>query len=123
LVATIIQFFIGYLWYSKILFGKYFLKAIGKSEDELEMTPVNIIGPILIAFVEFLLYALLLDLFVSFDLSMSFLISNIAWAGFIATTNLYAVFFEERNLTLYLLNVGYQLVGLLIGALIIGLWK
>ena len=123
LVATIIQFFIGYLWYSKALFGNAFMKALGKSEDELEMKAVDIIGPLVIAFVSFLFFAIILDLFILFDLVFSLLLAIIIWVGFIATTNLYAVFFEERNFTLYLLNVSYQLVGLLIGALILGLWK
>ena len=123
IIATIIQFFIGYLWYSKALFGNAFMKALGKSEDELEMKAVDIIGPLMIAFLSFLLFALLLDLFLTFDLVFSLLLALIVWAGFIATTNLYAVFFEDRKFTLYLLNVGYQLVGLLIGALILGLWK
>ena len=123
IIATLVQFFIGYLWYSKMLFGNMFMKALGKTEDELKMNAVDIIGPLVLAFLTFLFFAIILDLFVVFDLVFSLVLALIVWVGFIATTNLYAVFFESRNFTLYLLNVGYQLVGLLIGALILGLWK
>jgi len=122
LIATIIQFFIGYLWYSKFMFGKIFLKNLGKTDEEVKMKPINIIGPLIIAFLSFLFFAIILDLLIAINLGMSMLLAVLIWVGFIATTNLYAVFFEERNFILYLLNVGYQLVGLVIGALIIGLW-
>ena len=123
IIVTLIQFFIGYLWYSKFLFGNLFIKSLGKSEEELEMKIVDIIGPLVIGFIAFLFFAILLDLFGTYDLVFSMVLAVIIWVGFIVTTNLYAVFFEDRNFTLYLLNVGYQFVGLLIGALILGLWQ
>ena len=123
IIATLIQFFIGYLWYSKFLFGNIYIKSLGKPEEEMEMKVINIIGPLVIAFIAFLFFAILLDLFGTYDVVFSLLLSIIVWVGFIATTNLYAVFFEDRNFMLYLLNIGYQLVGLLIGALILGIWQ
>lgn len=122
-IVSLIQFFIGYLWYSKFLFGNIFIKSLGKPEEEMEMKAINIIGPLVIAFIAFLFFAILLDLFGTYDLVFSLLLSIIVWVGFIATTNLYAVFFEDRNFMLYLLNIGYQLVGLLIGALILSIWQ
>jgi hypothetical protein len=41
----------------------------------------------------------------------------------IASTQFATVMFEERNLGLYLLNVGYQLVACSIAGVILALWK
>ena len=45
------------------------------------------------------------------------------WLGFVATTQLSGVIFEQRKLGLYLLNIGYQLVDCLICGAILAVWK
>jgi len=45
------------------------------------------------------------------------------WLGFVATTQLATVIFEHRSLTLYLLNVGYNLVACLITGALLAVWK
>ena len=74
------------------------------------------------SFLTFLFFAIVLDLLVSFDLVISLLLALVVWVGFIATSNYYGVIYEGRNKMLYLIFILYKLVGLLIGALILGLW-
>jgi len=45
------------------------------------------------------------------------------WLGFIVTTQLATVVFEERNLGLYLLNIGYEFVGCAVAGIILTVWK
>lgn len=45
------------------------------------------------------------------------------WLGFIVTTQAATVIFEQRSLGLYLINIGYQLVGCSLAALILALWR
>ncbi|HEY5446073.1 MAG TPA: DUF1761 domain-containing protein, partial [Pyrinomonadaceae bacterium] len=45
------------------------------------------------------------------------------WLGFIATTQLATVVFEQRKLGLYLINVGYQFVACSLAGVILTLWK
>ena len=45
------------------------------------------------------------------------------WLGFVATTQLSTVIFEERNFGLYLLNVGYQLVACLVCGAVLAVWS
>ena len=45
------------------------------------------------------------------------------WLGFVATTQIATVIFEERKLGLYLLNIGYQLVGCAIAGVILAVWR
>jgi hypothetical protein len=122
IVVTVIEFFLGFLWYSKAVFGKLFLKHLGKSQDEVQMKALDGILSVVASFLTFLFFAIVLDLLVSFDLVISLLLALVVWVGFIATSNYYGVIYEGRNKMLYLIFILYKLVGLLIGALILGLW-
>ena len=45
------------------------------------------------------------------------------WLGFIATTQLATVLFEQRPLGLYLINVSYQLAGCALAGGILAVWR
>jgi len=122
LVVTAIDFFLGFLWYSKVVFGNLFLKNLGKTEDELQMKPLDGIMSVVVSFLTFLFFSIVLDLMGSFDILLSLVLALVVWIGFIATSNYYGVIYEGRNKVLYLIFILYKLVGLLIGALILGLW-
>ena len=123
LVVTAIEFFLGFLWYSKAVFGKLFLKHLGKNEDEVQMKPLDGILSVVISFLTFLFFGILLDFLGAFDVVISLLLALVVWVGFVATSNYYGVIYEGRNKMLYLIFILYKLVGLLIGALVLGLWK
>jgi hypothetical protein len=123
LVVTIVEFFLGFLWYSKFVFGNLFLKNLGKKEEEIQMKPLDGILSIVASFLTFLFFAIVLDLLGTFDVTLSLLLALVVWAGFVATSNYYGIIYEERNRVLYFIFVLYKLVGLLIGALILGLWQ
>ncbi|MHA2289737.1 MAG: DUF1761 domain-containing protein [Promethearchaeota archaeon] len=122
LVVTAVEFFLGFLWYSKFILGNLFLKHLGKSQDEVQMKPLDGILSVVASFLMFLFFAILLDLMGTFDLVISLALALVVWVGFIATSNYYGVIYEGRNKVLYLIFILYKLVGLLIGALILGLW-
>ena len=123
LVVTLVEFFLGFLWYSKIVFGNLFLKHLGKNQDEIQMKPLDGILSVVSSFLTFLFFAVILDLLGSFDLVISLLLALVIWVGFIVTSNYYGAIYEGRNKMLFLIFVLYKLVGLLIGALILGLWQ
>ena len=123
IVVTVVEFFLGFLWYSNIVFGKLFLKHLGKSQDEVQMKPLDGILSVAASFITFLFFAIVLDLLGTFDIVLSLLLALVVWVGFIATSNYYGVIYEGRNKILYLIFILYKLVGLLIGALILGFWQ
>jgi len=45
------------------------------------------------------------------------------WLGFVATVTLASVLYERRSVNLYILNNGYQLVGLAIMGAILAVWR
>ncbi len=125
LVAAIVQFALGTLWYS-ILFGKPFMAAVGKTQEELMegFNPARAYG---LAFLSALVTAFVLAHIVDYagaDTIVTGLQAGFwVWLGFVVTSNLATVLFEGRHPTLYYLNTGYQLAGLLIMGALLALWS
>jgi hypothetical protein len=127
LVATIVHFLIGGLWYG-VLFGNKFVELIGWSPEKLkQMENHNPTKEMIIAFISSLVLCYILALFVRYTNAKSAVeglqTAFWLWLGFVATTQLATVIFEERNAGLYLLNVGYQFVGCAAAGIILALWK
>jgi hypothetical protein len=123
IVATISTFAIGSLWYSKLMFGKRWMKESGVTEESArKRNPIIIFGP---AFVLMLVAAFFLALFIGSEADASFgafagLMAGIGWvATFLAITYL----FEGRSMVLFLINAGYCIVTLTIMGLILGAWQ
>ncbi len=127
LVATIVHFLIGGLWYG-LLFSNKFVELIAWSPEKLqEMQNHNPAKELMIAFISALVLVYILAHFVQYTKARTALdgiqTAFWLWLGFIATTQLATVVFEERKLGLYLINVGYQLVACSLAGVILTLWK
>ncbi len=125
IVAAVFNFVLGAFWYSPVLFAKQFMGAIGKSEEELKQGSNKMMY--LYQFIAILITTYILAHFVDFALADSFwkgIQTGIwAWLGFVAATQIAGVVFEGRNLKLYLIYVGYQLVAISISGGILAIWK
>jgi hypothetical protein len=127
LVAAVAHFIIGGLWYG-LLFGNKFVELIGWSPEKLKaMESHNPAKQMIIAFLTGLLLVYILAHFIDYTgartavdgLQTAFWL----WLGFVATTQLATVIFEERRLGLYLLNVGYEFVGCAVAGIILAVWR
>jgi hypothetical protein len=127
LVATVVHFLVGGLWYG-LLFSNKFTELIAWSPEKLqEMQNHNPAKELLIAFISALVLVYILAHFVqytkagtAFDgIQTAFWL----WLGFVATTQLATVVFEERKLGLYLINVSYQLVACSLAGVILAVWR
>jgi hypothetical protein len=129
IVATLVHYILGGLWYSPLLFGNKFLQIIGWTPEQLAQMQAS--GPpvkeLTIAFVMSLVLVYILAHFVQYTkartawggIETAFWL----WLGFIVTTQLATVIFEKRPLGLYLINIGYQLVGCSLAGVILALWR
>ncbi|MBI2573004.1 DUF1761 domain-containing protein [Candidatus Woesearchaeota archaeon] len=123
LVAGLIQFVLGGLWYGP-LFGKLWMRLM--KIDPKKMKPTHMawryVGGLLTA----LLMTFILAHFVSYAVATTALegvfVGLIAWLGFIATVAFGSVLWEQKPFSLYVLNVGYYLVCLLISGAILAVW-
>jgi Protein of unknown function (DUF1761) len=128
IVATLVHFILGGLWYSPLLFGNKFLQLINWSPAKLaEIESQSHTKELVIAFVTSLVLVYILAHFIHYTKATT-AIAGIQtafwlWLGFIVTTQAATVIFELRPLGLYLLNIGYQLVGCALAGAILAVWR
>jgi hypothetical protein len=124
LVAAIITFIIGGLWYSPALFGQRWMLAVGKSEQDCKRTNMGMAYAG--AFVSAVMMAYVLALFIGFAQAKTILsgagIGLWAWVGFVAAPKLSNYLFSGWSRDLYLINNGYHLVSLLVMGAILAVW-
>lgn len=123
LVITVIYFILGALWYSPLLFGKIWAKAMNYNIDELEMKPINFIGAAIAAFVATFFLALLLEIIGTYNIVTGILVALIIGIGFVLTIGIYDVLYENKNIKVYVIDAGYHIVALIIAGLILGFWQ
>lgn len=117
--AAVANMIIGFIWYSMPVFGKPWMKLLGMTKEDLEkakkeMGPkygVMVIASLVMAYV---LAHILAYVQAGDDLMLAFSGAFWVWLGFVATIGLNSVIFENRPISLYLINVGYYLVSLLV---------
>ena len=127
IVAAIVHFMLGGLWYGP-LFGNKFLEIIAWTpEQQAQIVAQTHWSTYLLAFLTSLILVSTLAYFIQYTGAKGagggMQTAACLWLGFVATTQLATVIFEQRKLGLYLLNIGYQLVaGLICGALL-AVWR
>jgi hypothetical protein len=128
ILATLVHFFLGGLWYSPLLFANKFIQISNWSPEKVaEIQNQSHAKELALAFVSSLVLVYILAHFVQYTKATTAMAGIQTafwlWLGFIVTTQLATVIFEQRPLGLYLLNVGYQLVGCALAGAILALWR
>ncbi len=128
IVATLIHFILGGLWYSPLLFGNKFIQLINWSPAQLaEIESQSHTKELAIAFLTSLVLVYILAHFVHYAKATTAMAGIHTafwlWLGFIVTTQAATVIFEQRPLGLYLINISYQLVGCSLAGLILAVWR
>jgi len=115
ILTALVNMFIGYLWYSRFMFGNRWLILIGRTELQLKKMG-NFIY--LYSFLASLVMSYVLAVIISFSEVNSIIggafVGFILWLGFIATTSLNSFLFAGRSSRLYLIDNGYYLLSLMI---------
>ncbi len=126
LVSAVVSFAIGFLWYGP-LFGKQWISMMGFSKNSMKSMKIKPAVSMSLGFLSTLLMSYVLAMFVFFTQS-STIMSGITlgfwtWLGFIATTTLGSVLWENKSLRIYILNNSYNLISILTMAVILSVWK
>ena len=121
LIAAVAKFFIGFAWYSPILFVKPWQELTGMTEEKVRagLVPALIaeaIGDLIMAYV----LARFIAHYGSNDLVGGAFIGFMAWLGFVATVFANQIFYEQKPRQLIFINGGYMLVALIVMGGIIG---
>lgn len=128
IVATLVHFFLGGLWYSPLLFGNKFLQLINWSPQKIQqMQNESHAKELVIAFVMSLILVYILAHFVQYTKATNVMggiqTAFWLWLGFVVTTHVPTVIFEGRNFGLFLINVAYQFVGCALAGVILAVWR
>lgn len=126
LVAAILDMGLGMLWYSKFVFGKLWMKMIGKTEEEFKETGntagvayvANTLASVVMAFV----LAHVVKISGATDYTMAIQTGFWMWLGFVVAGILPAYVFEDRKKGLFLLYIAYKLLSILAMAALLILW-
>ena len=125
LVAAVASAVIGAVWYSPFMFGNAWMRLLGRSEEEVKKG--NPKRAMIGSFITTLITAYVLAMFVGYidastptdGLQLGFWV----WLGFVATVGFNTVLFEGKPRRLYLINATYQLISLLVMAMILAMWQ
>ncbi len=121
LVATGAAFVLGFLWYGP-LFGQAWLKALGKTEADLQPSPT----PFVISFFTTLLSCVVLAAIMKgmalHSLGGGLLIGGLVGVGFIAASMASDSAFCRSGMPLFLIQSGYRVLYSILMGGILGAW-
>jgi hypothetical protein len=122
IVAAVVPMVLGALWYSPLAFAEPWMRAVGRTREELGDAQLGY----LLSAVGALLSSYVLARVVKWaevdDLWNGALVGVFVWVGFVATVLGVTTFFGGRPRALWLINAGYQLVSLVLMGAILGAW-
>lgn len=125
IVAAVVFFALGALWYN--VFSAQWLAGIGKTMDQIAKENGGSPLPYVIGFVAVLVMCYTLAWIVHKGMEPTAGNGALTGAtvafGLIGATLALNYGFEARGVTLWLINAGYVLVGLVIAGAIIGAWR
>ena len=128
LVAGIISMIIGGFWYSPAGFGKAWIKLSGMTNKQLShVKKKGMAGSYVFAFVAAIItnwvLAQVLTISGAASARVGMLVGFTLWLGFIATTLLSGLLWEQKPLRLYLINAGHYLLVFLINGALLAVWQ
>jgi hypothetical protein len=124
IVAAVADFMLGFLWYSKALFGKAWQKHVGFTDEQIKAGAKP--APFIVSF--------LLSVFIAFSLSLilhavggSFvtgvLIGILAGTGIAMATSLPEYLYTDRGVKLFLIDYCYRGLGVIVMSIILSAWR
>jgi len=125
LVGAVVYFILGALWYAKGVFGKTWMQAVGKTEEQLKaaFSPWKFVW----AFIGSLLAAYGLARIMSWipgvSLSTGIMVGLLAGICFVLAPMSINDVMEGRPCKLTTVNILYHMVGFVLMGIIIGAWR
>ena len=128
LVSAIVGFLFGWLWYGPF-FGKRWMKLMssGFGKKSISSKKIKPAVAMILGFLSTVLTAYILSLFINSlraaTITEGLWVGLWLWLGFIATTTLGTVLWENKSVKIYFLNNAYYLLNIEIMAVILAVWR
>ena len=127
IVAAIVTFVIGALWYSPALFGKQWIAAHGYTPEKMEAMRKGASKAYGLSFLCYLVMAAAMAVLLRMTHIESVIggakLGFLCWVGFVANVGFTSQLFSDKHIKTYLLDAGYQLVYLVVMGLILSVWR
>lgn len=128
LVASIVAFGIGALWYSPVLFGREWMSLMNINASDVDAARAK--GMWKLYIVQFIFTVITFGV-LGFVVAATggrttgdgALLGLLAWVGFVLPTGVSGLLWEKRSFRLVLINTLSVLLNLVIGGAIIGAWS
>lgn len=127
LASGIAYMVIGFLWYGP-LFSKPWMKLVGLTKKDIEKSakeggmPKTYAASFISALVTAYVTSVLIAMLNVVDVGSAVALGVILWLGYVAATYATQVLYEFKPFKLYLINIGYYLVTLVVTAIILTIW-
>jgi hypothetical protein len=133
IVAAIVIWVLGALWYSKAMFATKWMALQGRTEEQMRADAAGAnMGLLLVqAFICSLLIALVLSMVLThfhgdtggFGGVHGAMAGFLAWLGFAGATSYATNLFSSRPRQLWLIDSGYNLVSFVLAGVILAVWR
>ncbi|WP_234571511.1 DUF1761 domain-containing protein [Rhodohalobacter sp. 614A] len=123
LVATVVYFVLGALWYSPVLFGNIWMKLRNLDKETMEQpNPVIYLYSVILQFIGVISLAMFITVLGVNSAGNGALIGFGAGAGFVFSLAGTTGIFTNIPMKLHFLDNGYHVVGLVLAGLVLGWW-
>lgn len=124
LVAAIIRFVVGGLWFSPFAFAEPWRKIVGLSPEQMKSgmpkaIAADVVGSLLMAWV--LAHAVVYA--GASSLGQGAAVGFFNWLGFVAVIQFTTVLYEQRPFRLFGIQSGFNLVSLLLMGALLAVWR
>ena len=121
-----VSFALGHLWYSPALFGKQWMAETGITPDPEKMRvamPKMMSMGFLSSIISAYALAFILNAGGFTSVGDGVKIAFVAWLGFMATIHYHGMLYGGTSRRLFMIQAGYDLVGLVLMGIILSIWR
>ena len=132
LVAAIVIFILGGLWYSPVLFAKRWIALQNRTEEEMRAQaaaanmPLMYFSAFICAFLQAWVLAMVMGHMAQvaeMSVAHAAVFSALIWLGFAATTSYATALFSGKPRQLWLIDSLYNLVSFVLAGIILAVWR
>jgi hypothetical protein len=129
LVAGILIFILGGLWYSPVLFAKPWMAAMGRTEEDLRSavanrsTPLMYLSVFIAGTITAWVLAIVVRMFNADDAISGAITGALCWVGFAGATSFGTSLFSLQPTRLWAINSFYNLVSMKIAGALLAVWR
>lgn len=128
IVVALVSFFAGGLWYSPAMFEDAWTTANGYTDNQVKDIQREMSGPgfalVFLANAGMAFVLAILSKSVGTDsIGDGVFVAVLVWLGFVASFSLAVNLFSTRSINAWVIDAGYHLVVLVIGAIVFAVWQ